>query len=182
MTAELTTIPTPRAPGRRRAEPALRAKPRGFRFTDAFINKLKLPEGKRKVIQFEAGTGLGIRVSQSGQVSFIVQLKLKDGDRHRETLGAYGKLTIEAARNAAQALAGKIALGVDLQAERAEVEAKAVAKAQAEEVKKFTVAVLIDQWRRRHLNAQRPQYVSNRFQVRPPFASNSDPSRDAGSC
>ena len=163
MTAELTTIPTPRAPGRRRAEPALRAKPRGFRFTDAFINKLKLPEGKREVIQFEAGTGLGIRVSQSGQVSFIVQLKLKDGDRHRETLGAYGKLTIEAARNAAQALAGKIALGVDLQAERAEVEAKAVAKAQAEEVKKFTVAVLIDQWRRRHLNAQRPQYALRAF-------------------
>jgi hypothetical protein len=25
-------------------------------------------------------------------------------------------------------------------------------------------------------------WVSNRFQVRPPFASNSDPSRDAGSC
>ena len=163
MTAELTTIPTPRTPGRRRAEPALRAKPRGFRFTDAFINKLKLPEGKREVIQFEAATGLGIRVSQTGQVSFIVQLKLKDGARHRETLGAYGKLTIDSARAAAQALAGKIAMGVDLQQERAEAAAKAVAKAEAEEVKKFTLAALIDQWRRRHLNAQRPQYALRAF-------------------
>ena len=119
MTAELTTIPTPRAPGRRRAEPALRAKPRGFRFTDAFINKLKLPEGKREVIQFEAGTGLGIRVSQTGQVSFIVQLKLADGGRHRQTFGSYGKLTIDAARKAAQALAGKIAMGIDLKARSA---------------------------------------------------------------
>lgn len=163
MTAELTTIPTPRAPGRRRAEPALRAKPRGFRFTDAFINKLKLPEGKREVIQFEAATGLGIRVSQTGQVSFIVQLKLADGGRHRQTLGSYGKLTIDAARKAAQALAGKIAMGIDLAQERAEAEAKAVAKAEAEEAKKFTVGVLIDQWRRRHLNAQRPQYALRAF-------------------
>ena len=95
--------------------------------------------GRREVIQFEDSTGLGIRVSQTGQISFIVQLKLKDGSRHRETLGAYGKLTIEAARKAAQAIAGKIAMGVDLQHERAEAEAKAKAKAEAEEAKKFTV-------------------------------------------
>ena len=168
MTTELTTIPAERTPGRRRAEPALRAKPRGFRFTDAFMKKIKdrLEEylnGRREVIQFEDSTGLGIRVSQTGQISFIVQLKLKDGDRHRETLGVYGKLTVDSARKAAQALAGKIAMGVDLQQERAEAEAKVKAKAEAEEAKKFTVAVLIDQWRRRHLNAQRPQYALRAF-------------------
>ena len=79
---------------------------------------------------------------------------------------AYGKLTIDSARAAAQALAGKIAMGVDLQQERAEAEAKAIAKAEAEEAKKFTVAVLIDQWRRRHLNAQRPQYALRAFSER----------------
>jgi integrase len=144
------------APGRSR-------KKRAFRFSDDFLAKYKMPEGRREVIQFEEGTGLGIRVSQTGQVSFIVQLKLKDGSRHRETLGAYGKLTIEAARKTAQALAGKIAMGVDLQQEHAEAEAKVKAKADAEEAKKFTVGVLIDQWRRRHLNAKRPQYALRAF-------------------
>jgi integrase len=148
----------PPAPGR-----PLPMRPRGFRFSDAFMKKLKMPEGRREVIQFEENTGLGVRMSQTGQISFIVQLKLKDGGRHRETLGAYGKLTIEAARKAAQAIAGKIAMGVDLQAERAEAEAKVRAKAEAEEAKKFTVGVLIDQWRRRHLNAQRPQYALRAF-------------------
>ena len=148
----------PPAPGR-----PLPMRPRGFRFSDAFMKKLKMPEGRREVIQFEENTGLGIRMSQTGQISFIVQLKLKDGSRHRETLGAYGKLTIEAARKTAQALAGKIAMGVDLQAERAEAEAKVKAKAEAEEAKKFTVGVLLDQWRRRHLNAKRPQYALRAF-------------------
>ena len=145
--------PAPRRPGKKRA----------FRFSDDFLAKYKLPEGRREVIQFEEGTGLGIRVSQTGQISFIVQLKLKDGSRHRETLGAYGKLTIDSAREVAQALAGKIAMGVDLQQERAEAEAKVKAKAEAEEAKKFTVGVLIDQWRRRHLNAKRPQYAIRAF-------------------
>ena len=149
-------------PPSRRAKPPATQRPRkkrAFRFSDDFLAKYKLPDGRREVILFEETTGLGARFSQTGQISFIVQLPLKDGGRHRETLGSYGKLTIESARAAAQALAGKIALGVDLQAERAEVEAKAVAKAQAEEVKKFTLGVLIDAWRRRHLNAQRPQYA-----------------------
>ena len=115
-------------------------KKRAFRFSDDFLDKLALPRGRREMIQFEEGTGLGIRLSQTGQISFLVQLKLKDGSRHRETLGAYGKLTVEAAREAAQAIAGKIAMGVDLQAERAQAEAKAKAKAEAEEAKKFTMA------------------------------------------
>ena len=162
MPTELTPAPAKRA-GRGR-EPALRAKPRGFRFTDTFMKKIidnldLFLNGRREVIQFEEASGLGVRVSQTGQISFIVQLKLKDGGRHRETLGSYGKLTVHSARAAAQALAGKIAMGVDLQQERAEAEAKVKAKASAEEAKKFTVGVLADQWRRRHLVKQRPSYA-----------------------
>ena len=33
-------------------------RPRGFRFSDAFMKKLKMPEGRREVIQFEENTGL----------------------------------------------------------------------------------------------------------------------------
>ena len=74
-----TSIIIPAARGR--DEPPMQARPRGFRFSDAFLKKLKVPEGQREVIQFEAGTGLGVRVSANGQISFIVQLRLKDGSR-----------------------------------------------------------------------------------------------------
>ena len=147
-------------------------RPRNFRFSDAFLKKLKMPPGKREVTQFEDGTGLGIRMSQTGVIYFIVQFPLKDGKRHKETLGAWGKITIEAARAAAQARAGKIAMGVDLRAERAQAEAAAKAKADEEEVKKFTVRVMVDQWRREHLNAQRPGYALRAFRnVHRAFAS-----------
>ena len=103
-----TIIPVTHQARRRGEPPPLQARPRGFRFTDAFLQKLKMPDGKREVIQFEAGTGLGVRVSANG-IFFIVQLPLPDGKRYRGTIGAYGKLTIDEARRAVQALAGDIA-------------------------------------------------------------------------
>jgi integrase len=138
-------------------------RPRAFRFSDDWLSKRRMPPGKREVTQFEEGTGLGIRMSRTGQIYFIVQLKLANGKRHKETLGAWGKITIDAARAAAQARAGKIAMGVDLRAERAQAEAAAKAEAEAEEVKKFTLRVMVDQWRRGHLNAQRPGYALRAF-------------------
>ena len=144
--------------------PKLPMRPRGFRFSESFLSKLKMPPGEREVSQFEEGTGLGIRMSQTGVIYFIVQLKLADGSRHKETLGAWGKITVEAARAAAQARAGKIAMGVDLRAERAQAEAAAKAKAdEEEEVKKFTVRVMVDQWRRFYLVKKRPGYALRAF-------------------
>jgi integrase len=137
----------------------MQARPRGFRFSDAFLRKLKLPPGKREAIQFEAGTGLGIRVLKSGQISFIGQLPLKDGTRFRWTIGAYGKLTIEAARDAVQALAGDIAKGMDPRQKRAEVEAAAKREAEAAEAKKFTLRALVERWKRDSLSTRRPGYA-----------------------
>ena len=162
MTTELAHYPRPSAPqGCASAEPALRAKPRRVSFhLYAFMKKIKdrLEEylnGRREVIHLEGQHRLGHSgVANRADQLYRAALKLKDGSRHRETLGAYGKLTVEAAREAAQAIAGKIAMGVDLQAERAQAEAKAKAKAEAEEAKKFTVAVLIDQCRQKA--SQRP--------------------------
>jgi Arm DNA-binding domain len=115
------------------------SRPRGFRFSDAFFKKLKIPEGRREVVQFEAGTGLGVRASANGHVSFIGQLPLKDGGHWRWTIGAYGKLTVEAARQAVQTVAGDIARDVDPRRKRAEAAAAAKAEAEAAEVAKFTV-------------------------------------------
>jgi integrase len=139
-------------------------RPPRFRFSDSFLNKLKMPPGKREVTQFEDGTGLGIRMSQTGVISFILQLPVKGfKKKYKETLGAWGKITIEAARAAAQAMAGKIAMGVNPWAELAEAEAKAKAKADEEEVLKFTVRVLVDQWRRFYLVKKRPGYALRAF-------------------
>jgi integrase len=148
-------------------------RPSRVRFSDSFLNKLKLPPGKREATLFEDGaTGLGIRMSQSGTIYFIVQLKLPHGGRHKETLGAWGKITIEQARDAAQARAGKIAMGVDLRAERAQAEAAAKAEAEKEEVKKFTVRVMVDRWRRGWLVKKRPGYALRAFRnVERTFAS-----------
>jgi integrase len=153
-----TIIPVTHQPRRRAEPPPLQARPRGFRFSDAFLQKLKMPDGKRKVIQFEAGTGLGVRVSANG-IFFIVQLPLPDGKRYRGAIGAYGKLTIDEARRAVQALAGDIARGVNPKQKQAEAEAAAKAKAEAAEVKKFTARVLVERWRRDRLTAKRPAYA-----------------------
>ena len=128
------------------------------RFSDAMLAKLEVPPGKRDLIKFEAGTGLGVRVTTSG-ISFIVQLPLPDGSRWRDTIGGYGKLTIDAARAAVQALAGEIALGVDPRQKQREAEAAARAKAVAEEAEKFTVRVLVERWKRDRLSTKRPGYA-----------------------
>jgi integrase len=121
------------------------------RFSDAILAKLKVPPGARELIKFEAGTGLGVRVSASGQISFIGQLPLPDAARWRWTIGAWGRLTVDDARAAVQALAGDIARGLDPR--RKQREAEAAAKAE------FTVGRLIERWKRDLLSTKRPNYA-----------------------
>jgi integrase len=128
-----------------------------LRFTDAYLRRLKVPPERKELIVFEAKSGLGVRVSPSN-ISFIVQLKMKNGRRWRETLGAYGKLTVAQARDAAQALAGKIALGVDLAQEARDEEERRRAEAEQEAAQRFTVRILVDRWAKDHLSGQRVNY------------------------
>ena len=130
-----------------------------LQFSDAALSKLKIPPGKRELIRFEAGTGLGVRVSGQSQISFIVQHRLKDGTRWRETLGVYGKLTVDDARKAAKAIAGDIARDIDPRQKRAETEAKAKAKERAAEAEKFTVGALVTRWKRDWLATKRRGYA-----------------------
>ena len=135
---------------------------RPFRFSDAFFRKFKLPVDRREVIQFEDGTGLGARISKSS-IGFVGQLPLKDGKHWRWTIGAYGKLTVEQARAAVQAVAGEIALGIDPRVKRAEEQAAAEAKAEAGELAKFTVGRLIEQWRAEKLSTKRRGYATRSY-------------------
>jgi integrase len=144
---------------------AERNKPRAFRFTDDFLKKAMTPaklKGRREAVQFETSTGLGARVSASN-VSFLAQLPRKGRPPYRATIGRWGVITVEQARDAVKALAGKIALGIDPDDERRAEEAKRKAEAEANEAKRFTVRVLVDRWNRDHLSGQRPNYAKGAY-------------------
>jgi integrase len=129
------------------------------RFTDQFISKLKVPPGAANVTVFEARTGLGIRKSAAGAVSFVCQLRLRDGRRWRQTVGSYGKLTIAAAREAVQVMAGDIAKNIDPFAEAEKAREAAKEAAAAKEAERFTLRVLVKRWERDHLSGRRYQYA-----------------------
>jgi integrase len=133
------------------------------RFTDAYLQKLKVPEDKREFIQFESNTGLGVRASATGNISFIVQTRLKDGRRWRETLGAYGALTIASARSIAQERSADAKRGGqdgDLFKKHADAIAEARLSADA---RKFTLRALIERWKRDHLSQKRHDYAVRAF-------------------
>jgi integrase len=135
-------------------------------FDDGYLRKFSLEPDETEAIVFEAkGTGLGIRVTGDNHISFITQLRLDDGRKWRETIGPWGKFTVEQARKAVKVRAGKIALGLDPFEEKAKkvaaLKAKAEAekaKAEAEEIERFTLRVLVGEWKKRHLVRRRPAY------------------------
>jgi len=130
-----------------------------LRFTDTYLLKLKVPQGQRELIRFEAGTGLGVRVSASGHIAFIVQTRLKDGRRWRETLGPYGGLTIEDARSIAQersADAKRGGPGGDLFQKFAD---ERTAARLSEQSKKLTLRVLAERWACDYLSQKRRMYA-----------------------
>jgi integrase len=98
-------------------------------------------------------------------MSFIVQLRLESGRRWRETLGAYGKLTLETARAAAKKMSADDALGIDLYERRAEAEAAAKAAAEAAQAEKLTLRALVERWKREHLTGRRQSYARRAYRV-----------------
>lgn len=82
-------------------------------FTDAFLRKLAVPKGRRDIVIFERRSGLGVRKqAETGVTSFLIQLRLPDGRRWRETLHPpYPHLSLADARRAPQVRTGDIAVG-----------------------------------------------------------------------
>ncbi len=63
---------------------------------------------------FEHRSGLGVRKTDRGAVSFLMQLRLPDGGRWRETLHPqWPHLSLADARRALQVRTGDIAVGLD---------------------------------------------------------------------
>lgn len=62
--------------------------------------------------------GFGVRAFPSGTKKFIVQYRARSGKQRRMTIGAYGPLTVERARELAKSCLGKVAEGEDPAGER----------------------------------------------------------------
>lgn len=134
------------------------------KLTDDFIKTFAPPPGAKDRLVFDTEVkGLGIRATASGSKMFLVQWTDKaTGKKVRDPLGAWGTLTVKAARDAARAQVGRVASGVDVKAEREarraedakRVKDKAEAKAEAD----FTLDKLIGDWVKLHLASRRPRY------------------------
>lgn len=84
--------------------------------------------------------GFGLKVTPAGRKTFVYQYR-HGGTSRRATLGAFGALTVDQARTAAMAMAGKLALGIDPLAERV---AKASAVAVERKRRRDTVGALAE--------------------------------------
>jgi integrase len=88
----------------------------GQALTALRVDKLKAT-GATYYINDAAQPGLSVRVSAGGVKAFVFT-KYKHARLTRITLGRVGAMRLDAARRAAQALHGELALGVDVGAER----------------------------------------------------------------
>ncbi len=85
--------------------------------TKRFIDGVEIPEEGQVKVYDEKLTGFGLTIFSSGKKSFFVEYGAK-GQRRRMTLGQYGRLTPDAAREMAQARLGEVVKGADPLAER----------------------------------------------------------------
>lgn len=127
------------------------------KLTDRMIAELSCPSGKKDQLVFDTEVrGLGIRVSSSGRKNFLVQWRCPiTGKSKRLPLGAYGAITLKAARDAARVVLGKVAQGRDPMAEKKARRDQAKHQASASQL---TLSRLIDEWDSRHLITRRPGY------------------------
>lgn len=98
------------------------------RITKSFVDKAPIPperNGKpaQAFYRDSAVPGFGLRVNSGGSKSFIVEKRI-NGKVKRITLGRYGNLTVEQARNEAAKLLGEVATGKDPSAEKKAKRAK----------------------------------------------------------
>jgi hypothetical protein len=84
------------------------------------IEALKCPSGKRDMLVFnEEQRGLGVRVTASGGKTYLVQYSWH-GEKRRIPLGSCRAISLAKAPDAARAIMGDVARGVDPAAKRKE--------------------------------------------------------------
>ena len=129
------------------------------KLTDRLLAGLKVEPGRKDRLMFDtACPGLGVRVTAKGTRTFICQWTDPATRRKvREPIGVWGSITIDKAREAAQARLGEVAKGRDPKAERVRRRAEAE-RERAEGA--LTFETLIEEWAALHLAHRRPRYAA----------------------
>ena len=128
-----------------------------MKLTERKIETLTVENGgKDRLVFDDAQRGLGVRVTASGRRTFLCQYTLH-GHKWRIPLGSCAALSLAKAREAAAAVMGDVAKGMNPVAERKEA---AAAERARRARNRLTLRVLIDDWSRLHLAGRRPSYAA----------------------
>lgn len=126
-----------------------------MKFTDSAIRALPPPPVKKDYWRFDSETqGWGVRVTASSKIFYY---QARDGHGQlRERIGPFPAIPTAKARKIVKTLAGKVAAGADLRAEKAAKKAK-LAQARADD--SLTFGDLISAWEEAHRSKRRSRYV-----------------------
>jgi integrase len=128
-----------------------------MKLTERKIEKLAAEYGRKDRLVFDdAQRGLAVRVTASGGRTYLCQYSLH-GHKWRVPLGACSAVALAKAREAAAAVMGDVAKGMNPAMVRKEA-AKAEQARRARD--RLTLRVLIEDWNRLHLAGKRPSYAA----------------------
>ncbi|MCF8719440.1 tyrosine-type recombinase/integrase [Nitrospina gracilis] len=86
------------------------------KITKSTVDAFPIPESGQAFLRDTFLKGFGLRATASGSKAFIIEKRV-NGKVKRKTLGRFGELTVEQARKMALQYLGKVAQGIDPQAE-----------------------------------------------------------------
>jgi integrase len=112
-----------------------------LRISDAALRGLKPRPGQRLEIWDTTVSGLCVRCSNSGDVSWSVRARLTDGRRTRVSLGGWPAIGVKSARKAALAVLADVTRGRDPTGDKRANRAAALARKKA-----LTVSMALDRW------------------------------------
>ncbi|RUM52299.1 MAG: hypothetical protein DSY87_06940, partial [Methylococcus sp.] len=96
-----------------------------FKFTNAAIDRLPIPETGRVYYRDEKDTSLGLVVSSTGKKSFYLHVT-ENRQTRRLTIGKFPQVSVALARDLAKIKFAKVIQGIDLIAEKRRALARSV--------------------------------------------------------
>jgi integrase len=127
------------------------------KLTERSIERLVCPAGIKDRLVFDAEQrGLAVRVLASGAKSYMVQYSI-GRQKRRVPLGSVQAISLAKAREAARAVMGQVAMGMDVAADRRAKNERAKAEAIRE---RMTLSNLVAEWKRLHLAKRRESYAA----------------------
>jgi integrase len=128
-----------------------------MKLTERKIEKLETENGRKDRLVFDdAQRGLAVRVTASGGKTYLCQYTVH-GRKWRVPLGACSAVALAKAREAAAAVMGDVAKGINPALKRREA---AAAERARRARNRLTLRVLVNDWNRLHLADRRARYAA----------------------